>query len=186
MNPLFITAHYDDLEVCAGGTAKRYGGSSVVLTPKPSHGTEKQATAAAAILGIDPYAPPHWPLTLDEIEALALGCDTIISVSPHDSHPEHQEAATFARQVARKNGIALWFMDHAIPGGYGQGPRPNHFVNISNYAGYKYRAIKVYKHALEQYGTNWLTTIESRDKYYGGIHGVRRAEGFITQNSIQQ
>ena len=185
MNPLFITAHYDDLEVCAGGTAKRYGGFSVVLTPKPSHGTEKQATAAAAILGIDPYAPPHWPLTLDEIEALALGCDTIISVSPHDSHPEHQEAATFARQVARKNGIALWFMDHAIPGGYGQGPRPNHFINISDESTFKYGAIRTYKNVMHRYGKGWLPTIASRDRYYGGIHGTYRAEGFTVQNSIQ-
>jgi len=183
MKPLFITAHYDDLEICAGGTAKRYGGISVVLSPKPNHGTEQQARVAADILGITLYSAPETSASLTDIGALE--CDTIISVSPHDSHPEHQAAASTARQLARRNDKALWFMDHIIPGGHGQGPRPNHFINISDESTYKYGAIRVYKNVMHRYGKGWLPTIASRDRYYGGIHGVYRAEGFTVQNTIQ-
>ena len=183
MNPLFITAHYDDLEVCAGGTAKRYGGVSIVLSPKPNYGTKEQAKMAANILGITLFAITPATDFLHGIEVIDY--DTIISVSPHDSHPEHQEAASLARQLARKNNKALWFMDHGIPGGYGAGPRPNHFVNISDETISKYKAIRAYKGVVKLYGDNWLPTISSRDKYYGGIHEVYAAEGFTIQDSMQ-
>ncbi len=184
MNPLFITAHYDDLEVCAGGTAKRYEGISVVLTPKLDSGTCEEAQLAAKILGIELF--PHTNLYgMDVWDELAKQYDTIISVSPHDSHPEHQAAASVARQLARKNDIALWFMDHAIPGGYGAGPRPNHFVNISDESTFKYGAIRTYTAVMKRYGKSWVPTIIARDRYYGGVHGVYRVEGFVTQDSMQ-
>jgi len=113
VKPLFITAHYDDLEVCAGGTAKRYGGISIVIAPKPDCGTEEQASVAADILGIEHHPASQWPIMLSDIEPLDY--DTVISVSPHDSHPEHQQAASLARQLARRNDITLWFMAQTNP-----------------------------------------------------------------------
>lgn len=50
MKPLFLTAHYDDLETCAGGTAERYGGTSLVFHPREAHGTEKEALSVDAKL----------------------------------------------------------------------------------------------------------------------------------------
>ncbi len=187
MNPLFITAHYDDLEVCAGGTAKRYGGISLVLMPKPNHGTWEQAKVAADILGIRFYGSRTDDnlYLLERLEELSTECDTIISVSPHDSHPEHQAAASIARQLARRNDKALWFMDHIIPGGYGAGPRPNHFVNISDESAFKYGAIRTYTAVMKRYGKSWVPTIIARDRYYGGVHGVYRAEGFVVQDTMQ-
>jgi len=38
---------------------------------------------------------------------------------------------------------------------------------------------------MHRYGKDWLPTIASRDRYYGGIHGTYRAEGFTIQNSMQ-
>ena len=185
MKPLFITAHCDDLEVCAGGTAARYGGRSVVLYPKKDKGTISEAEKAAEILGIEIEAigpmgtrGPRPDVTwLDEV---AEGCDTIIASSPWDTHPEHQAAARIARQVARKNNINLWFMDHAIPGGYNNGPRPNHFVNIEHVFDDKYDAIEQYKVLTEQDEK----AIMYRDRYYGLIHGMAAAEGFTTEHTI--
>ena len=179
MRPLFITAHYDDLEVSAGGTAARYGGTSVVLSPKPTHGTRKEAEAAAAILGIDLRSTLYH--SVDALTRMAESHDIIISVSPWDSHPDHQAAASIARQVARKNKTRLWFMDHSIPGGYGQGPRPNHFINIMDHQRHiKRRALECYDVLRAE-----IEGIEARDRYYGVVHGWEAAEGFTVEHSMQ-
>jgi len=184
---LYLTAHYDDLEVCAGGTASRYGGTSIVLTPKPKHGTWEEADTAAAILGIQLYGSrtDDNMYLLERIEELAVDCDTIISVSPYDSHPEHQAAASVAQQLARKNNVNLWYMDHAIPGGYTNSPRPNHFINIVGHGARKREALRCYKNVLAAYGNKWIQTIKARDEYYGAIHGTTEAEGFIVSNNMQ-
>ena len=175
MKPLFITAHYDDLEVSAGGTAARYGGLSTVLTPQPTHGTLFEAERSAEILGIG-LTSIH---DVDGLTRLAEEFDTIISVSPWDSHPHHQAAASVARQVARKNRQSLWFMDHAIPGGYTASPRPNHFVDIYDYTLTKYDAINCYDVLRDE-----VEGIQARDRYYGVIFGRIAAEGFIVEHTI--
>lgn len=179
MRPLFITAHYDDLEVSAGGTAARYGGTSVVLYPKPTKGTRKEAEAAAAILGIDLRSTLYH--SVDTLTRMAESHDIIISVSPWDSHPDHQAAASIARQVARKNKTRLWFMDHSIPGGYGQGPRPRHFVDTTADSKRKRLALECYN-VLDAAD---LAAVDARDIYYGRIHGIIRAEGFTVEHSMQ-
>jgi LmbE family N-acetylglucosaminyl deacetylase len=183
MRPLYITAHYDDFEIGAGGTALKNGGISVVLYAKETHGTKEQAKEAAIALGIEAVVPTHHRTArklvawLDEV---GKDCNTIIATSPYDSHPEHRAAASVARQVARRN-KALWFMDHAIPGGYGNGPRPNHFVDFSHYEHSKYDAIELYP-VLSQ---DELKAVMYRDRYYGQIHKTKLAEGFVVEDSIQ-
>ena len=182
MKPLYITAHYDDLEVCAGGTAARYGGTSAVLYPKDDKGTRAEALPAAGILGIDML---RWVHTIrderDIVEALTIpSFDTIIASSPWDTHPEHQQVASIARQVARKNNTNLWFMDHTIPGGYNNGPRPNHFVNIEDVFDTKYDAIEQYKVLTE----HDIKAAMYRDRYYGFLRGVAAAEGFVVDHTI--
>lgn len=184
MKPLFLTAHYDDLEVCAGGTASRYGGLSVVLYPREDHGTEKEARAAADILGIETVnGKKHvdarnvvaW---LDEI---VEPYDTVIAANPWDSHPEHQAVAQYARELTRKNDRALWFMDHAMPGGVGHGPRPNMFVQYELTA--KFDAIAAYEKMMAVYGEDWQIRTGARDLYYGWVNGGSgMAEGFIVEN----
>lgn len=182
MKPLFITAHYDDLEVCAGGTASRYGGTSIVLLPRPTHGTFAEAEAAATILGLSSeYAYRGDRLLVADIGKYVADHTHIIAASPYDSHPEHRKAADIARQLARKNNVNLWYMDHAIPGGYSAAaPRPNHFVYFDTRQ--KYEAIGCYS-VMEQHV---IDTIETRDYYYGSLAGANRtAEGFIIARSSQ-
>ena len=176
MRPLFITAHYDDLEVCAGGTAARFGGRSVVLTPKPKAGTLFEAEQAAEILGIGMTNIGD----VAGLTRLAQGFDTIITMSPWDTHPDHQAAASIARQVARKNNVNLWFMDHTIPGGYNNGPRPNTFVNIEDVFDTKYDAIERYKVLTNQD----IKATMYRDRYYGFLRGMAAAEGFVVDHAI--
>ena len=187
MKPLFLTAHYDDLEVCAGGTASRYGGTSLVIYPKYAYGKQTEAYQAAERLGITTIEAERYignRNLINFIDALAETKDTIITTSPYDSHPEHQKVAALAAQAARKNRKALWYMDHAIPGGYTDSPRPNKFVDITGHMPHKRASIRCYESAVKAYGTNWLETIAARDTYYGRIHGVVEAEGFIVTDSI--
>jgi LmbE family N-acetylglucosaminyl deacetylase len=179
---LFITAHYDDMEICAGGTAARYGGTSVVLYAKDTKGTKAEAEAAAQILGVAMVEPEHYEgerKLIRELDLLAAYHDVIIASSPWDSHPEHRKAADIARQLARR-GKALWFMDHAIPGGYLSGPRPNHFVNIG--------AKSTKRVAMECYSViseEDREAVKHRDWYYGYMNRVNAAEGFYIEHSIQ-
>ena len=185
MKPLYLTAHYDDLEVCAGGTAARYGGYSAVLFPEARHGTMQEADEAAEILGIGTGLGTALGLSERDIvtwlDRMVPTYDIIISVSPYDSHPEHRKVADIARQVARNNNTSLWFMDHTIPGGQGNGPRPNTFVDFSDYQHTKYDAIECYSIISR----DEVRSIMYRDRYYGRTHGGELAEGFITESSIQ-
>ncbi len=180
MKPLFVTAHYDDMEICAGGTAYRYGGTSVVLYPKPAAGTRMEAIEAARILDVQMRRVSHIDReAVVELTAMAAEHDVIIATSPWDSHPEHRLAANMARQAARKNNVSLWFMDHAIPGGRGRGPRPNHFVMFGGKGKYD---------AIDQYaviGADEKKAVKFRDRYYGAIHGSEFAEGFYIEHHIQ-
>lgn len=188
MKPLYLTAHYDDLEICAGGTAARFGGETNVLTPRPAalrSEWQEATTVLKLIPGLHCYSKGQTTVVqyLDDI--VASGTYThIITNSPFDSHPDHREAADIARQVARKNYMALWYMDHAIPGGLA-GPRPNHFVDISEHYLTKNRALNAYQSQLRKYGQGWRDAIVGRDTYYGWMHGVGRAEGFTVANQIQ-
>ena len=185
MKPLFLTAHYDDLEVCAGGTAERYGGTSIVFHPHEDHGKEEEAEEAAFLLGIETVNAKRHASDRDMIawlDFVAEPFDTIVSTSPYDSHPEHQAVASLARQVARRNNMGLWFMDHAIPGGFGNGPRPNRFVKFGKTS--KYEAMRSYRGMMRQYGSEWPSAVACRDRYYGWMHDGYYAEGFIVENQI--
>ena len=183
MKPLYLTAHYDDMEVGAGGTATRFGGTSIVLYPREDKGNRKEAERAADILGVQLtkwIGPVTDRAAVAQIDSIVKseGIDTIISTSPYDSHPEHQKVASLARQVARKNNVSLWWMDHAIPGGMGNGPRPNMFVTFDDPAP-KAGAIDCY-----EVMNGWHRPILARDAYYGSMVGAGHAEGFIVEHGI--
>lgn len=185
MSMLFLTAHYDDLEVMAGGTAAVNGGHSIVLYPKPEHGKEEESDLSYKILGIqkalvDIGTERELVDSLDSWLRVAIYVKQIICNSPYDSHPEHRRVADIARQIARKNNVDLWFMDHAMPGGYsGTAPRPNHFVKF--HSNDKYDALNCYAvlSAADK------RAVASRDMYYGRMLGSTYAEGFIIDRSSQ-
>jgi len=181
MRPLAITAHYDDMEISAGGTMNRYGGISLVLTPSPTAAPREEAKEAATALGItlSPILIDRSRRLIDKIDTTIknYGVDTIITCSPHDSHSDHRAAAAMARQAARQAGLNLLYMDHAIPGGYdGTTPKPNMFVTITPT---KYDALDCYVSQVEKYGPAWINAVRARDQMYGFQHGVPLAEGFV-------
>lgn len=184
MNIIAITAHYDDMEIGAGGTMSRFGGSTVVLYPRETAAQWYEANSAAAALMIEvpSRALVGYADREDVAELDTLIFDTIITCNPWDSHPDHRKAANIAQQVARRRGCNLLYMDQTIPGGYdATAPRPNLFVAIQPS---KYDALECYTSQTEKYGPEWVHSIRARDQYYGALHGVPLAEGFIAADYL--
>lgn len=192
MKILALGAHPDDVEVSAGGTIARFAAEGhevsirTLTYPYDKNTLWREANKAALTLGAvwDDWGE-NW--TERDLVAWPFVWDLIIAPHPiYDSHPQHRNAGSLAQQIARKNNTDLWFMDHAIPGGWvADRPRPNHFVNISDYAETKYNAIKQYKQWLEKYGSKWTEDIFLRDTYYGTVIGTLAAEGFTIGFSRQ-
>jgi LmbE family N-acetylglucosaminyl deacetylase len=180
---LAITAHYDDLEICAGGTAALNDTTSVVLYPRILKGDRGEALKAYEYLGVKEQTLMGADrVIVADLTDIAEDYDLIVTNHKWDSHPDHQKAASIAEQVARKNQTGLWYMDHAIPGGHPAGPRPNTFVNTSAYDMVKYDAIECYN-CISQ---DDLAAVMRRDRYYGAIHGLHAAEGFIQQHMLHK
>lgn len=182
MRPLAVTAHYDDMEVGAGGTLGRFGGFSLVLTPHKEGAPLAEATAASIALGVrlhtlGMHIPERELVQKINTTILNNGIDTIITCNPNDSHADHRWVASVAAQAARKEGTNLLYMDYAIPGGYdGTTQRPNFFVTIQPS---KYDALECYESQIEKYGPRWINAVWARDQTCGFQHGVPLAEGFI-------
>jgi len=177
VKPLAITAHYDDMEISAGGTMTRYRGTSLVLKAREGAATHSEAVQAAEALLVQRILAPY-ASEREIVDALSnKPYDTIITCSPWDSHPDHKYAASMAQQVARKAGMNLLYMDTAIPGGVdGTAPKPNLFVTIQPS---KYDALECYVSQVEKYGPMWINAVRARDQLYGFQHGVPLAEGFV-------
>lgn len=179
MRPLAITAHYDDMEISAGGTMARYNGHSIVVKPQPGAASRDEAKTAAETLGVT--LAPHIITTgrglIREIDKTITlhTIDTIITCNPDDSHPDHNHATKVAQQAARKAGINLLYMDYAIPGGIHGTGTPNFYVTINPV---KYDAMRHYRSQIVKYGDRWVDTVKARDMVYGFQHGVEYAEGF--------
>lgn len=181
MRTLVVTAHFDDAEISAGGTIAKYGADLLVLHPR--EGTAFEGSEAAKVLGAHWFSQHPFGQRHTVNEYTNMGYDRIISVSPYDSHPDHQKAASIARQIARKNTADLWFMDHAIPGGVsGSAPTPSLYVDISDQAFQKYEAIECYKSQLKKYGYKWMRRISDRDLYHGDTIGAAYAERFHVEH----
>lgn len=183
MKILALGAHPDDVEVSAGGTIARFvaEGNEVAICNLWPKTWGKEGAFAAAVLGAEELLWSGTNGPQEVIDGLyGWGPDLIIAPQPvFDSHQEHRLAGEVAQSVARRNETIVWFMDHAIPGGWiAARPRPNHFVDTSGYGPLKSEAILQYKTPLAQYGKEWLTNIIQRDLYYGSIIGTERAEGF--------
>ena len=185
MRALFIGAHADDVEICAGGTIQTLVADDweVWTTTTVTGGRTRigEASEAARQIGATymPFTGSIRKLTEYWDELLP---DLIVTPSSSDSHPDHRSAAALGIALARKNNVELWEMNHAIPGGIYNQPDLNHFVRFdSPQAMTKSRAVRAYESQLKLYGQWWLDAINARDIYYGLMvsrEAITYAEGF--------
>ena len=187
MRALFLGAHPDDVEVCAGGTVAKLvanGWEVVIATPYKNDVRYEEAVRAAAALGAVYW---NWKVGLERRDVIIFceggqrpGWDLIVTPSPQDSHQEHREIAELGYALARKNNVELWHMNTGIPGGLAISPKLNHFMSLNNdQLRAKSDSIRAHKSQWEKYGGwDWLDTISARDRHYGGLIGAPYAEGY--------
>ena len=188
MRALFLGAHPDDVEVCAGGTAAKLTSRDwelVIATPNPYKSQRwLEARDAAMILG-GVYWGWNEEMTQREVLVYLEGgqrpaWDLIVTPSPQDSHQEHQEISRLGYALARKNNVELWHMNTAIPGGLAITPKLNHFMTFGMAEmQVKSKAIQAHGTQWDKYGSwKWHDTIVARDRHYGGLIGAPYAEGY--------
>jgi LmbE family N-acetylglucosaminyl deacetylase len=181
MRALFLGAHPDDVEVCAGGTvAKLTEQGWGVDIYSWVYGRGDEAREAAKILGA-----MWFPYRKGEQRAVVAHLDTvgpwslIVTPSPQDSHQEHRQVAELGYSLARRNNVELWHMNHAMPGGIAMSPNLNHYVVFDTFhAHQKQLAIEAHESQVEKYGSEWFGSIWTRDKHYGDVVGADFAEGY--------
>ena len=189
MNALFVAAHPDDVEVCAGGTIAKLtsnGWEITIATPDPGLERRVEGWKAAAILGVTYWA---WRTEKDRRETIdflernpfgPLEWDLIVTPSPQDSHQEHRQAAELGYALSRKNTTELWHMNTGIPGGLAITPQLNHYMTFgSTEWQLKSDALQAHASQWEKYGGwEWHDTITARDELYGKLVGAPFAEAY--------
>ena len=187
MRALFIGAHADDVEIGAGGTIQGLveEGWDVWTTLSQPTPNERIAEAVEAAKEVGASFMPYSSYTgMGTLTTYwdGFSFELIVTTPDTDSHPAHREAAELGIALARKNTIALWQMNHAIPGGVYPAPQLNHFVTWGMEEYYhKMQAIQKHRSQYEKYGRWWIEAIAARDRYYGLMHNRHEAtfaEGF--------
>lgn len=193
MNILFIAAHPDDVEVCAGGTIASHvadGDSVTVLSMfMPTNSIRfSEFNAAASKLGYEAH-----PLYFQDFHSHRLILSTIeerysienfsriYCMNVGDSHQEHVIAANIAIAFARENRCDLLMCQPALPGGISHRPfNGNYIVNTSRFIENKKEAILQHKSQIAKYSKkhDWLEAIIARDKATGQLINCSYAEPF--------
>jgi LmbE family N-acetylglucosaminyl deacetylase len=202
MNILFVGAHHDDLEVAIGGSVARWVKEghkvvSAILTnsiwTSPDgkiHRNKDNITRytlnAANTLG-------YLPINLEASPCLQLRCcdelvvkvlkimteysiDTLITISPHDAHPDHRAASEIALNASRRIPKVLlskvsW---NCFPGVFD----PRFFIDISEYFDQKIKAMRCFEDEFLRTGEEWEKFARSTGELYGLQAGCKLAEGF--------
>lgn len=202
MNILFVGAHHDDLEVSVGGSVSRWVGEghtvfSAILTDSLWTGpdgkqyrdktqVEAYTSRAAAVLGYVPLnlnlAPCLNLHVTDDCVVQLLNVlqkhtiDTLITMTPHDAHPDHRAAAEIALNASRKVSRVLltkvsW---NSFPGGF----QPRFFVDVTGHLEKKSQAMQCFEDEYARTGAHWETFSRATAELYGLEAGCRHAEGF--------
>ncbi len=183
-----VVAHPDDELMCAGTLARfateGHDTTIVVCCNSYDDGRDEEAARCAEILGaVLDYDVRHDDALLFDRSAVAeleiLDADLYITHRVTDTNQSHITVAQIMRAVARKNQATIWLLDQALPGGIDtQAPRPNLYVNTSDYIDTVRDAVGCYR------GYDEWCALEDRARYYGSLLGVARAEAFHIEKSI--
>ena len=205
-NVLCVVAHPDDLEFMAGGSVARWirEGKKVhalVLTHggwtgadgKSHRGPQvgkDEAKEAAAVLGytVDVLANETMHLkfeddlvvqTLERIEK--MGADTLICPWDRDLHHDHEVTSRIAISASKRiPRVLMGQINNLLREVF----TPNIFVDITETWDLKLRAMRCYHSEWERKGGEWEVFQDALTRYYGGMVGVERAEGFLSRKLL--
>jgi LmbE family N-acetylglucosaminyl deacetylase len=194
-----VGSHSDDLEVGAGGTAARLvkEGNEVdfllicnLSRIKNISKRLEEAHIAAEVLGTNLEVIDLQEGNFRDIPKteLVAKLDKTFESKPYkkvfvpchcDSHSDHSFAARVFFSVCRKNLNDLLMYEPAIPSGITPDPFfLNYFVDISNEIKQKMDAVHCHESQIEQYGEDWIISIESRARYLGQRFNKKFVEAF--------
>lgn len=205
-NILFLVAHPDDVEVCAGGTIAKHIANGdnvmVVISFMPSLPTKQvdfatrvnvrmvELEQAANRLGYDytyffesdrtHMGLRKWLASLEE-KFPPENYDRVYTMHVGDSHQEHRAINEIAMSFCRDNTSDLIMCQPAIPGGVTHRPFvPNMYVDIGDFIEKKKEAIGIHKSQVEKYSPkrDWIEAVLARDRANGELIHCKYAEAF--------
>jgi LmbE family N-acetylglucosaminyl deacetylase len=198
---LVIVAHPDDAELAMGGTLLRYKAEGVrtivaVLSTGLSDDVQKDRRRYACQESADTIGYELvWPYNLEKNQVediktydLVSKIDSLITkYSPdliyshweYDSHEDHRrtaEAVLASSRITKADIIAFPPADLSTSQAYAFSP--NYFVDISEFANYKYSAIEIYNYIDRGYRSLNMENYKKRDSSIGIITKSQYAEAF--------
>lgn len=199
---LMIGAHFDDVELGAGGTAARLAAEGkdvykLTLTDNETHfdamninvayeSSKSQSARACEILGIhelsdfkpEPCTKLEYSTELmQRVEKIIidLHIDTVFSHFNTDMNTDHVAASRICLTAARhcKNIIQFQSNGYVLENVY----YPTFFVDISDYVNYKINALNCYGKEHNRFDSLFEVCID-RNRVWGYSNKVKYAEGF--------
>ena len=180
-----IVAHPDDAELGCGGWLAKSGGIIITCTnganhPRDAETAFEEQTRAAKFLGVKafilPFAEPVCNQdvvgAIDEIlqsEAVSTAC----THSPASENSEHRVVNQIALAASRRIDNVLYMEPTPPDRGH---VNPQFYVDISDVADKKYRALTMHKSQIVRGGRNLVTTRRKLDEWRGHEIGVEKAE----------
>ena len=209
-NILVIGAHFDDAELGAGGSMRKWADEGkkvykLTLTDNETNfeqynlkvnyeKTKKESASVSEFLGvkeITDFVPEkcnylkYTTEMMQKIEKIIndLNIDTVVIHSSEDANQDHIEASKLCVTAARHCDNILFFKSN----GYlsETGFLPNYFVDVSKYIEQKKKALDMYSSANNREGRLFESCIE-RNHFYGYSVGVEYAEHFKVLKMVER
>lgn len=192
---LFICAHPDDSEICAGGTIKKLVNSGrevnvVVFSlsePRERRISELQMGLETLDVNYEIIEGTHGQVADMEMKKIVYHTDHIIdkycptSVITHfylDTHLDHRLISDGVISTSRNRQFNLIFMNSASIHAYQKGEfNYNLLIDVSEEIEYKYNSIKC--HTSQKNVIESISAYRCRDAYYGSICKTKYAEAYI-------
>ena len=201
-NILIVGAHFDDVELGAGGSAAKWvrEGKKVyklTLTDNVTNfaqyainveyeKTMRESSECCKLIGmieIKDFSPMpcnkliYSTEIMQRVEKVIFenNIDTIVIHYPYDANQDHVEASKICLTAGRHCKNILFFKSN----GYVSVPTfsPNYFVDISDFIELKKQALNCYNGANNRFGRLFETCIENNHSF-GYSNNVQFAEGF--------
>ena len=206
MNILFIGAHFDDIEIAAGGTVKKLSSSKennikALICCNSSYNNiegkiqrsidtaKSEGLKALNFLGISDieilnYESKFIPFNSNLIEdiekcLIKFKPDLIFTHHPYDIHQDHQNVAKSTCAAARNYNNIYFYEPFGRSGRSYTIFKPTTYINIDDFIEDKIMSLKMHKSEYEKYGKNyWTDAIKSRCLLRGYEINYKYAECF--------
>jgi LmbE family N-acetylglucosaminyl deacetylase len=192
---LFLCAHPDDAEICAGGTIRKLVNSgrevNVVIfslsEPREKRLLELKAGLEILNVNFEIIEGSHKQVADMEMKKIVYNTDYVIDkyrptcVVTHfylDTHLDHRLLSDAVISTSRNREFNLLFMNSASIYAYQKNEfNYNLLVDISEEIEYKYNAIKC--HTSQKNVMESIEAFRCRDLFYGSICKAKYAEAYI-------